>query len=157
MMRKGTTRFQPIADHLPVHAEAEVVLTFTEIEAITGRPLSVTAQVSTAWWSDTELAHTRKWRALGWRSRLEQRERRVRFTRVAEEQRMPSGHKTSEVPSTYQPLLDLLAEATGDEVVLTYRQVAALVGPLPESVVHGTAWWTSKERTQVAAWRALRG
>ncbi len=68
---------------------------------------------------------------------------------------MPSGHKMSAVPSRYQPLIDFLAAATGDAVVLTYRQVAALVGPLPESVVHGTAWWTSKERTQVQAWRAL--
>ncbi len=68
---------------------------------------------------------------------------------------MPRGYKLSDKPSRYRPLIDHLAAATGDAVVLTYRQVAALVGPLPESVVHGTAWWTSKERTQVAAWRAL--
>ncbi len=154
-MRKGRTHFQPLADHLAACAEAEVVLTFAEIEAIIGGPLSVTAQVSPAWWSATEHAHTRTWHALGWRSRLEQRERRVRFTRVAEEQRMPSGHKTSEVPSTYQPLLDLLAEATGDEVVLTYRQIAARVGPLPEQAILTSYWWIRDDGIPATLWRAL--
>ncbi len=84
-MRKGRTHFQPLADHLAACAEAEVVLTFAEIETITGRPLSVTAQVAPVWWSVTEHAHTRKWHALGWRSRLEQHNRRVIFTRNAEE------------------------------------------------------------------------
>jgi len=69
---------------------------------------------------------------------------------------MPSGDETNDRPSRYRPLVDHLAAATGDEeVALTYRQVAALVGPLPGTAILHTGWWTSKERTQVRAWRAL--
>ncbi len=82
--RPHPSKYQLIADYLAANGGADVVLTFAELEAIIGGPLSVTAQVSPAWWSATELAHTRKWHALGWRSRLEQRNRRVIFTRDGE-------------------------------------------------------------------------
>lgn len=69
---------------------------------------------------------------------------------------MPSGYKLSDVPSIYQPLFDFLAEADGDEVVLTYKEVAALIrAPLPTMAVLGTAWWTNKAIAHVQAWRAL--
>ncbi len=73
--------YQPLATYLAASATGEVMLTFAEIEAILGASLSVTAQVSPSWWSGTVPPHTRTWRALGWRARLEQHNRRVIFTR----------------------------------------------------------------------------
>ncbi len=74
--------YQPLADTLANCADIEVVFTFTEIEAIIGRPLSVTAHADRHWWSGKNHPHTRAWRALGWRARLEQPAARVRFTHV---------------------------------------------------------------------------
>jgi len=69
---------------------------------------------------------------------------------------MPSGHATSDVPSKYQPLFDLLANATGDEITLTYKEVVALIGgPLPESAIITSSWWTNTTKSHVAAWDAL--
>jgi len=69
---------------------------------------------------------------------------------------MPSGYKTSDVPSKYQPLIDFLAETTGDELVLTYGEVMALIGgSLPQTAILRSAWWTSRGLAQVQAWRAL--
>ncbi len=68
---------------------------------------------------------------------------------------MPSGHKTSDVPSKYQPLFDLLAATTGDEVVLTYKELAALIsGPLPEAIFT-SSWWTSTRLAHVQVWQAM--
>ncbi len=69
---------------------------------------------------------------------------------------MPSGHKLSDKPSKYQPLIDLLTGASGDEVTLTYKEVAALIGgPLPETAVLQTTWWRGKRYDHVQAWQAL--
>jgi hypothetical protein len=69
---------------------------------------------------------------------------------------MPKGYRLEEKPSRYQPLFDFLAACEGDEVALTYREVAAMIGgPLPESAILHTAWWTSKTQLQVQAWRAM--
>lgn len=44
---------------------------------------------------------------------------------------------------------------TGDEVTLTYREVAAMVGgPLPTTAVFGASWWTGTRLAHVQAWRA---
>ncbi len=58
------------------------------------------------------------------------------------------------MPSKYQPLLDLLAEATGDEVTLTYKEVAALIGPLPEQAILTSYWWIRNDDTPATLWRA---
>jgi hypothetical protein len=69
---------------------------------------------------------------------------------------MPKGYKARDVPSRYQPLLDFLAACEGDEVTLTYRAVAALIGgSLPESAILRTSWWTSKKSPRVQVWRAM--
>jgi len=69
---------------------------------------------------------------------------------------MPSGHKLSDKPSKYQPLFDLLTAATGDEMTLTYKEVAALIGgPLPVTAVLQTYWWRGKPYDHVQTWRAL--
>ncbi len=60
------------------------------------------------------------------------------------------------MPSVYQPLLDFLAAATGDEITLTYKEVTALIGgPLPETAVLHTSWWRGKHHDHVQTWRAL--
>ncbi len=69
---------------------------------------------------------------------------------------MPSGHKTSAMPSRYQPLVDYLVPATDDLVTLTYKEVGALIGgPLPESAIITSSWWTDTTKSHVAAWDAL--
>ncbi len=81
--RPHPSKYRLLADYLAANEGAEVVLTFAQIEAILGDPLSVTAQTSPSWWSGTVPPHSRTWRSLGWRARLEQRNRRVIFTRDA--------------------------------------------------------------------------
>ncbi len=83
--RPHPSKYRLIADYLAANEGAEVVLTFAAIEAIIGGPLSVTAQVSPSWWSEAFRPHTQTWRELDWNARLEQRDRRVRFTRDAKE------------------------------------------------------------------------
>jgi hypothetical protein len=70
---------------------------------------------------------------------------------------MPSGYTLSERPSHYQPLFDYLAGCPDDEVVLTFKEIATLIGrrTLPESAILRTAWWTNKRNGQVQAWQAL--
>ncbi len=69
---------------------------------------------------------------------------------------MPSGHKTRDVPSRYQPLVDLLATCEQEEIVLTFKAIAALIGgPLPEGAILGSGWWTRRTRQPVARWRAM--
>jgi len=46
--------------------------------------------------------------------------------------------------------------ASGEEVVLTYREIAVMIGrPLPETAILHTAWWTGTRQAPVQAWRAL--
>ena len=67
---------------------------------------------------------------------------------------MPYGRKYL---SRYQPLFDLLAAATGDEVALTYKEVAALIGRhfLLETATLHLSWWTNKRQPHVQTWRAM--
>ncbi len=82
--RPHPNKYQLLADYLAANEGAEVVLTFAQIEVILGDPLSVTAQVSPSWWTEARYDRTRGWRTLGWRARLEQRNRRVLFNRDPE-------------------------------------------------------------------------
>ncbi len=69
---------------------------------------------------------------------------------------MPSGDKTSDRPSRYRPLVDHLAAAGEDEVVLTFKEIAALIGrrSLPESAILHPRWWRDARSTPVMLWRA---
>lgn len=82
MTRPGRTRYQPIADHLATVAEAEIPLTLEEIAAMIGAPLPVSAFVSPDFWTAAKSAHVHAWERIGWRARLDIRNRRVLFTRV---------------------------------------------------------------------------
>ncbi len=70
---------------------------------------------------------------------------------------MPSGYRIGDRPSDYQPLVDLLAASDDDEVVLTFKEIAALIGrpTLPETAVLHVAWWRSKQNTAVMLWTAI--
>ncbi len=57
--------------------------------------------------------------------------------------------------SRYQPLIDFLAMCEQAEVVLTFKEIAAMIGgPLPESAIITSSWWTNKTTSHVAAWHA---
>ncbi|MDQ6832615.1 MAG: hypothetical protein M3008_04380, partial [Chloroflexota bacterium] len=148
--------YQPLLDHLVAVKGHEAILTFREIEAILDAALPLTAITSGGYWSSASNSHVRAWHAMGWAAHFNRRRELAIFTRDAEEWRMPSGHKTRGLPSRYQPLIDYLAAATGDEMTLTYREVATLIGGLlPGTAVLSTNWWTGQRHAHVQAWRAM--
>jgi hypothetical protein len=59
-----------------------ITLTFTEIEAMIGVPLSVSAQINGASWTSDQQRLARDLAAIGWRARLRVRGRAVEFRRV---------------------------------------------------------------------------
>lgn len=60
------------------------------------------------------------------------------------------------MPTKYQPLFDFLAEATDDEVVLSFTEIATMIGgALPESAILRPAWWANQSFAQVRTWRAM--
>jgi len=70
---------------------------------------------------------------------------------------MPSEYRISDRLSHYQPLVDLLAASHDDEVVLTFKEIAALIGrrTLPESAILRPTWWRSKQNPAVMLWTAI--
>ncbi len=77
----GRTIYQPLIDFLAVQSERDVTLSFVEIEAIIGRPLSLSALMDAAVWHATTQPQVRRWRAMGWRARYDRRDQCVHFTR----------------------------------------------------------------------------
>jgi len=59
---------------------------------------------------------------------------------------MPRRYRNSDRPSDYQPLVDLLAASDDDEVVLTFKEVAAILHP---------TWWRYKRNGHVVLWTAI--
>jgi hypothetical protein len=76
------SRFAPLIAYLTAWEEETLTLTFTAIEALIGKPLSTSAQVSPGWWVSTAQRHVRDLRAIGWRARLDMKQRAVAFRRV---------------------------------------------------------------------------
>ncbi len=70
---------------------------------------------------------------------------------------MPRRYRNSDRPSDYQPLVDLLAASDDDEVVLTFKKVAAIIGrpTLPESAILHPTWWRYKRNGHVVLWTAI--
>lgn len=79
------TMYQPLVEYLAIQSERDVSLSLVEIEAIIGRPLSVSALIDAAVWHATTEPHVRRWREIGWRARYDRRNQSVHFTRDAEE------------------------------------------------------------------------
>ncbi len=79
------TKYQPLVDHVAAQTKDTVTLSFTEIEALVGALLPETMQIDTGWWNGVSHAYVRAWQAAGWTATLDRRNRRVLFTRAAEE------------------------------------------------------------------------
>lgn len=80
------TKYQPLVDHVAAQAEGRVTLSFTAIEAIVGGPLPETMQVDTSLWNKADKALVWRLQDLGWRARLDRRNRCVHFTRDGSEE-----------------------------------------------------------------------
>jgi hypothetical protein len=76
------SRFTPLVAFIEAQQGDHVTLTFTEIEAIIGAPLSISAQVTNTLWSSPQLRHVRDLAAVGWRAHLRVRAHAVEFRRI---------------------------------------------------------------------------
>ena len=79
--RSYPSHFTPLIAHLATQEADSVTLTFAEIEAIIGRPLSVSARVGYAMWSGASRRIPRDLQAIGWRARLNVQAHVVAFRR----------------------------------------------------------------------------
>jgi hypothetical protein len=77
-----SSEFTPLIAYLAASDQDALTLPLPEIEALVGRPLSVTAHTSPSWWTQVSGRHVRDWRAIGWRARLRVKEREVVFRRL---------------------------------------------------------------------------
>ncbi len=75
------TMYQPLIDFLATQSDRDVTLTFDQIEAIIGRPLSVSAMNTPSVWHGARYPQVRRWRAMGWRARYDRQNQCVHFTR----------------------------------------------------------------------------
>lgn len=64
--RSRQTKYQPLIGHLALLKERDVTLTFVEIEAIIGVPLSVSAMTISTPWHATTKPQVRQWEKMGW-------------------------------------------------------------------------------------------
>ncbi len=81
----GRTKYQPLIAFLATQHERDLTLTFAEIEAIIGMPLSVSASNDCDVWHSTRQSHVRRWQEMGWRARFDRRNHCVHFMRDDEE------------------------------------------------------------------------
>jgi len=50
----------------------------------------------------------------------------------------------------------VLAASHEVEIVLTFKEIAAMIGrTLPESAILTTGWWTRPSHSNVALWKAI--
>ena len=75
------SQFTPLVAYLGTQDTDTVTLSLTQIEALIGVPLSVSAQVSPASWDGRTSRVGRDLRAIGWRARLDVRAHAVEFRR----------------------------------------------------------------------------
>lgn len=78
-------KYQPLIECLARQHEREVALTFTEIEAIIGRPLALAAMNMSQSWHATTNLHVRRWQEMGWHARFDRRNQCVHFTHDRQE------------------------------------------------------------------------
>jgi hypothetical protein len=76
------SRYTPLIAYLAVQDVDQVRLTFTEIEAIIGTPLSLSAQLSGTMWTSDQQRLARDLADLGWRAHLRVRVHAVEFRRI---------------------------------------------------------------------------
>ncbi|WP_433994756.1 DUF7662 domain-containing protein [Bradyrhizobium canariense] len=75
--------YQPLHERLRTENGQSLRLTFSEIEAILGKPLPRSAYTFTAWWSTLKRAgpQARAWISAGYRVRVSMKHRIVEFYR----------------------------------------------------------------------------
>ncbi len=79
------SHLQTLVDYLVAQGDSDaVVLDFARIKALTGYPLTLSMHTGGSTWTSATAAPVRRWRAVGWRARLDIKGRRVHFTRDAE-------------------------------------------------------------------------
>jgi hypothetical protein len=76
------SRYTPLVAYIASQEGAFLTLTFAEIEAIIGAPLSVSAQVIQSLWSSPRQRLVRDLAAIGWRARLVVPAHAVEFRRI---------------------------------------------------------------------------
>jgi hypothetical protein len=67
---KRSSKYTPLVAFIAAQKGNHVTLTITEIEAIIGAPLPVSAQVDHSYWINPALRFVRDLTAIGWRARL---------------------------------------------------------------------------------------
>jgi hypothetical protein len=77
-----SNKYTPLVAWIAAQVGDHVTLTFTEIEAIIGASLSVSAQVGISYWIDPSQRVVRDLTAIGWRAHLLIREHAVAFQRI---------------------------------------------------------------------------
>jgi hypothetical protein len=83
--REQVGRYTPLLAMLREQQADAVTLTFAAIEALIGRPLSVSARVSQSMWAGGSKRLQRDLQAIGWRAHLDVRRHVVEFRRVPAE------------------------------------------------------------------------
>lgn len=78
------SKYQPIVDYLAVQTEQAVTLTFEEIEAILGGPLTEALRRDATMWSGAHYAYVRAWEKAGWSAALDRQNGCVHFIRDAQ-------------------------------------------------------------------------
>lgn len=78
------TKDQPLVDFLAMHNAQDVTLSFTEIEAIIGVPLALSASNDPGTWHSPLKLPVRQWQAIGWHARFDRHNHCVHFTRDPE-------------------------------------------------------------------------
>jgi hypothetical protein len=76
-------RYTPLVAYIVEQEGDHVTLTFTEIEAIIGVPLTVSAQTGHHFWIGRSQRLVRDLMAIGWQAHLWVREHAVEFQRIA--------------------------------------------------------------------------
>ena len=69
MAREGTSKYQPLADHLATQSGDYVTMTFTQLKALLGHDLPPSAW-GRRWWANSapkRTSHAQAWLSVGWR------------------------------------------------------------------------------------------
>lgn len=92
VIRFAMSKYEPLADYLRHHPASEIVMSFADIERLTGVPLPPKAQAQRVWWDNdpSTSAVTRVWLAAGFRMEsVDLAARRLVFRRADERRPEP--------------------------------------------------------------------
>ena len=129
------SRYESLTRYLEGRREAEVPLTFNDVERILNRSLPSSARLHQPWWANTTThSHADAWLRIGWKTRqVDLAGQRVVFFR--DRGRKPSTPSVQPAPASKEPaielrdlslaakklLADYTSEAAGDAAVAVAR------------------------------------